>query len=149
MDVVEPDQDLLVVTEKGYAKRTPLAEYNLQRRNGSGVRTLTNNLSRTGGIIGVRVVSKEGDLTIISRDGMVLRTAIIHISQLGRATQGTRVMKLKGDDVVASVAVITSKDKQAPTDDDQKNIKFSEQQSPPALSGAEAAAEIPSNGQGD
>ncbi len=117
MDIVEPEGDLLVVTEKGFAKRTPLAEYNLQRRNGSGVRTLTKNIARTGGIIGARVVPDNGgDLTIISRDGMVLRTAIKHVSQLGRSTQGIRAINLRRDDVVASVAVITPKDKQLDED---------------------------------
>jgi DNA gyrase subunit A len=115
MDIVAPNEDLLVVTEKGFAKRTPLKEYNLQRRNGSGVRTLAKNLKRTGGIIAARVVDDDSDLTIISRDGMVLRTAIKHISQQGRSTIGVRVMNLKSDDVVASVAVITPRDKKMPT----------------------------------
>jgi DNA gyrase subunit A len=142
MDVVDPDAELLVVTEKGYAKRTPLVEYNLQKRKGSGVRTLARSLKKTGGIIGVRVVSDDGDLTIISRDGMVLRTAIKHISSLGRATQGIRVINLKGDDVVASVAVITAKDKKADGDDDDR------EQTPGQLTLEESAAKIPSNGQG-
>jgi DNA gyrase subunit A len=112
------------------------------------VRTLAKNLNRTGGIIGVRVVSNEGDLTIISRDGMVLRTAIKHISRLGRATQGIRVINLKGDDVVASVAVITSKDKKAPKDVLQNTVENGEQLSTQLLNGAGTASEIPSNGQG-
>jgi len=142
MDVVDPDEDLLVVTEKGYAKRTPLNEYNVQKRNGSGVRTMARSLNRTGGIIGVRVVSDDGDLTIISRDGMVLRTALKHVSQLGRATQGIRVINLKRDDVVASVAVITSKDKKASGDDEDS------EDSSDKLTQEEAAPEISSNGQG-
>jgi DNA gyrase subunit A len=105
MDVVDPEADLLIVTEKGYAKRTALSEYALQRRNGTGIRTLAKT-NKTGGVIAARVVTKEGDLTIISRDGMMLRCAIRGISRQGRATQGVRVISLKGDDVVASVAVL-------------------------------------------
>jgi DNA gyrase subunit A len=118
MDVVEPDSNLLVVTEKGFAKRTSLAEYALQRRNGSGVRTLAKNISKSGPIVAARVVADDGDLTLISRDGIMLRTAIKHISKLGRATLGVRVMNLKGNDVVASVAVLDPNNQDKTSDDD-------------------------------
>jgi DNA gyrase subunit A len=111
MDVVDPAVDLLVVTEKGFAKRTALSEYGLQRRNGSGIRTLAKDMSKTGNIVAARVVSNKGDLTLISRDGLILRTAIKDISRQGRATRGVRVMAFKGDDVVASVAVLAPKEK--------------------------------------
>jgi DNA gyrase subunit A len=106
MDIVEPEAYLLVVTEKGYAKRTHLSEYNLQRRNGGGVRTLSKDTRHTGQVVSARVVTEEGDLTLISRDGMMLRTPIKDISQQGRATRGVRVMNTKSGDVVASVAVL-------------------------------------------
>jgi DNA gyrase subunit A len=67
MDIVDPEADLLVVTEKGFAKRTPLEEYNLQERNGSVVRTLTKSMRKTGPVVAARVVSNQGDLTLISR----------------------------------------------------------------------------------
>jgi DNA gyrase subunit A len=111
MDVVDPGAGLLVVTEKGFAKRTALSEYGLQRRNGSGIRTLAKDMSKTGSIVAARVVSNKGDLTLISRDGIILRTAIKDISRQGRATLGVRVMAFKGDDVVASVAVLAPKEK--------------------------------------
>ncbi|MEM7344443.1 MAG: DNA gyrase subunit A [Chloroflexota bacterium] len=114
MDVVNPEEDLLVVTEKGYAKRTPLQEYSRQRRNGSGVRTLSTDMGKTGKIVASRVVSEQGDLTLISKDGMMLRTAINSISQYSRATQGVRVMKMKPRDVVASVAIVAT----APEEDE-------------------------------
>jgi DNA gyrase subunit A len=117
MDVVEPDGNLLVVTEKGYAKRTSLTEYAVQRRNGSGVRTLAKNMNKSGHIIAARVVANDGDLTLISRDGIMLRTAIKHISKLGRSTLGVRVMNLKGNDVVASVAVLDPNNKNKKSDD--------------------------------
>ncbi len=109
MDIVDPEAWLLVVTEKGYAKRTRLHEYNLQRRNGSGVRTLTKSMAKTGDIVSARVVTNEGDITLISKDGIMLRTAIEHISIQSRATSGVRVMSLKDGDIVASVAVLAPK----------------------------------------
>jgi DNA gyrase subunit A len=118
MDVVQPDGNLLVVTEKGFAKRTSLAEYALQRRNGSGVRTLAKNIDKSGPIVAARVVADDGDLTLISRDGIMLRTAIKHISKLGRATLGVRVMNLKGSDVVASVAILDPNNKTKTSDDE-------------------------------
>jgi len=110
MDIVVPDATLLVVTAKGFAKRTALDEYTLQKRNGGGIRTLTKNITQTGPIVAAGVVPDKGDLTLISRDGIMLRTAIKDISQLGRATKGVKVMNLKGSDVVASVAVLAPKD---------------------------------------
>lgn len=115
MDVVQPDSDMLVVTEKGYAKRTPVTEYPLQKRAGSGVRTLTKSIDRTGFVVAAQIVSDQGDLTLISREGMMLRIALANISQFGRATQGVRVMNLRDEDQVASVAVLDSKDTEQPT----------------------------------
>ncbi len=112
MDVVAPEADLLVVTEKGYAKRTPLEEYNLQGRNGTGVRTLARDLTKTGGVVAAHVVNNDGDLTLISKDGMMLRITVKTISQLGRITQGVRVINLKKDDFVASAAVLAPKTSQ-------------------------------------
>jgi DNA gyrase subunit A len=116
MDVVDPEGTLLVVTEKGLAKRTHLDEYSLQKRNGGGVRTLSKNLAKTGHVVAARVVSNEGDITLISQEGIMLRTAIKSIPQQGRATSGVKVMSLKKDDVVASVAVLAPKGKNIATD---------------------------------
>ncbi len=144
MDVVVPNGDLLVVTEKGFAKRTPLTEYNLQKRNGGGVRTMTNNMTKTGKIIAARVVSDDGDLTLISREGIMLRTRIKDIPQYSRATRGVTVMNLKRDDVVASVAVLEPKDSKsdmtAEIDDEVVGVE-------PAIE--PAVSKIPTNGQGE
>lgn len=109
MDIVNPDDFLLVVTEKGYAKRTLLNEYKLQKRNGGGVRTLSKDMARSGSIVSARVVSVEGDITLISREGIMLRTPIKDISKQGRSTLGVKVMNVKNNDVVASVAVLDPK----------------------------------------
>jgi DNA gyrase subunit A len=107
MDVVDPEAQLLVVTERGYAKRTDLSEYSVQRRKGGGVRTLSRQtMDRTGDIVAAQVVTNEGDITLISRDGIILRTPVSTVSQQNRATMGVKVMNVKGDDVVASVAIV-------------------------------------------
>jgi len=107
MDVVRPLSDLLVVTTKGYGKRTPLSEYPTQSRNGRGVITLNfRYLDKTGSISAARVVGEGGEVTFISAEGMVLRTDVESIPRMGRNTRGSKVMDLKGSDVIASVAYL-------------------------------------------
>ncbi|MCA9953511.1 MAG: DNA gyrase subunit A [Anaerolineales bacterium] len=105
-DVVLPDDDLLVITEKGYGKRTPLEEYRQQNRYGQGVRAMVLTPERTGKIVSARVVTPGDEVTCISANGIMLRTATDEISQQGRSTQGVRVMDLRQGDFVASVALI-------------------------------------------
>jgi DNA gyrase subunit A len=107
MDIVRPKADLMVVTEQGFGKRTPLKDYPLQSRYGKGVRTLdASRLKETGKIVAARVVEKEDEVTLISARGMVIRTLVESISEQGRATRGVRVMRLKKGDSVASLARI-------------------------------------------
>ncbi len=111
MDVVRPDSDLLIVTENGFGKRTPIAEYPAKGRGTAGVLTLSRNkLSITGGVAGAGLVNPEDDLTIISSGGIILRTKVRQISQQGRATMGVRVIDLREGETVASVARIDAKE---------------------------------------
>ena len=146
MDIVDPQASLLIITEKGYAKRTRLAEYHLQRRNGGGVRTLAKTMQKTGDIIAARVVSNAGDITLISRDGIMLRTAIKTIPQQGRATSGVRVMSLKGNDVVASAAVLVPDANQPSSETEQPpaNGPIAPPVSPTEMS--EPGSDSPTNG---
>ncbi len=105
-DVVIPDDDLLIITERGYGKRTPLSEYRTQNRYGQGVRAMVLEPERTGKIVSARVVSSGDEVTCITSSGIILRTATDTISQQGRSTRGVRVMDLRGDDTVASVAML-------------------------------------------
>ncbi|MCA9968698.1 MAG: DNA gyrase subunit A [Anaerolineales bacterium] len=105
-DVVKPDEHLLVITEKGYGKRTPLHEYRQQGRYGQGVRAMNLLPKRTGKIVSARVVEAGDEVTCISASGIILRTSVADISVQGRMTQGVRVMDLRDQDSVASVAVI-------------------------------------------
>lgn len=107
-DAIDPDQDerLLIITEKGYGKQTPVDEYRRQNRYGQGVKAMVLEPNRTGRIVSSRVVTKGDEVTCISSNGIMLRTSVDAISVQGRITQGVRVMDLRGGDTVASVAVI-------------------------------------------
>ena len=100
-------------------------------------------MSKTGEIVAGRVVSGKGDLTLISRDGVILRTAIKNIPQLGRATRGVKVMSFKGDDVVASVAVLAPKEKDTSTNNGGDELE------PSPLELTQTTSDISTNGQGD
>ncbi|GAB4548912.1 MAG: DNA gyrase subunit A [Anaerolineae bacterium] len=115
MDVVDPDGDLLVVTANGYAKRTPLSEYSTQGRYGGGVTTLNKKgMSVTGPIVNARVVNEDNDITLISAEGMVLRTRVSQIPRMGRATRGATVMRMKQGDTLVSLALMSPRAKKKP-----------------------------------
>lgn len=119
MDVIPPGQDektLLIVTEKGYGKRTIANEFRHQSRYGQGVRAISNDLSKTGGIIGARMVTDdEMDLTLITRNGISLRTSTNDISTYGRIAQGVKIIHISPDDRVVSIALVLG-DKEMPVD---------------------------------
>jgi DNA gyrase subunit A len=107
MDVIDdPNDTLLVITENGYGKRTPLSEYGVQRRFGQGIRTLSKDLNKTGPIIGSGVVKPGDSLTLITAGGIVLRTEIDMISIYSRATSGVKMIDLADNDVLVSIAVL-------------------------------------------
>jgi DNA gyrase subunit A len=105
MDVVHDDSELFVVTENGYGKRTAVADYPVKGRGTKGV--LTAKLTeKKGGLAGALIVREHQDLLFISQNGMVQRTKAGGISQMGRATQGVKVMNIKDDDRVSAVALV-------------------------------------------
>jgi DNA gyrase subunit A len=109
--VVEPESDLLVVTQKGFGKRTPLKQYSPKGRGTLGIKTIdTNALGAVGKIAAARVVSKEDDLTLISVGGQVLRTKVKDIKQASRPTRGVIIFKMDKGDFVATIAIIRPSD---------------------------------------
>src|SRR4249920_3235149 len=105
MDVARDDSELFVVTENGYGKRTSVSEYPVKGRGTKGV--LTAKLTaKKGGLAGALIVREHQDLVFISQNGMVQRTQAGGISQMGRPTQGVRVMNMKDDDCVSAVALV-------------------------------------------
>jgi DNA gyrase subunit A len=105
MDVADPTKELLVVTDNGYGKRTPIDQYRETKRGAMGVTTIKLSDAR-GGVAGALVVKDHQELVFVSQGGMVQRTSVKGISQQGRSTQGVRVMKFKEEDTVAAVALV-------------------------------------------
>jgi DNA gyrase subunit A len=101
--VQDENEDILVVSENGYGKRSKIQDYRITNRGGKGVKTL-NITEKTGNLIAMKSVSDDNDLMIITKNGLTIRLAISSISVLGRATQGVKVINLKGDNKIASVA---------------------------------------------
>jgi DNA gyrase subunit A len=123
--VIENDnQDILVITEKGYGKRTSVNEYRLQNRGGKGVLTL-NVTKRNGQLCALRVVTVEDDLIVISNRGIVIRTPIAQISKTSRVTQGVKVIRLRPDHLVSTTAVV---DHIEEDEDNIETIEFTQKQ---------------------
>lgn len=104
-EVTTDDKEVLVVTEKGYGKKTPVSEYRTTKRGSKGVKTL-NITDKNGKIVGFKSVTNDKDLMIITNNGMIIRLDINSISQMGRVTQGVRLINLKDENKVATISVI-------------------------------------------
>ena len=105
MDVARDDQELLIVTENGYGKRTPIPDYPVKGRGTMGVKTITLTENK-GQLAGALVVREHQELVFISHNGMVQRTSVRGINRYGRASQGVRVMNIRDDDHVSAVALV-------------------------------------------
>jgi len=101
----EERQEILVVTEYGYGKRTKVEEYRLQTRGGKGVKTL-NTTEKNGSLVSLRSVSEKDDLIIITNKGMLIRMDVGQISKTGRATQGVRLIRLNNEHLVSTIALV-------------------------------------------
>ncbi|HET9105051.1 MAG TPA: DNA gyrase subunit A [Solirubrobacteraceae bacterium] len=122
MDVARDDQELLVVTENGYGKRTEISEYPVKGRGTMGVKTITLT-GKKGQLAGALVVREHQELVFISQNGMVQRTSVRGINLYGRASQGVRVMNIRDDDQVSAVAlVMESEATAAPVAGDQPEL---------------------------
>src|SRR5690348_5876883 len=109
LNIAQDDSDLLVVTENGYGKRTRVADYPRKGRGGMGVKTIQLT-DRKGTLAGARVVRDGYQVMLISTGGTVIRMPVEEIKRLGRATQGVIVMRLRGDEVVSSLAPVVESD---------------------------------------
>ena len=116
--VVVPDEEnnLLVVSEKGYGKQTVISEYRLTNRGGKGVKTL-NVSDKTGKLIAIKQVEGEEDLMIITRKGITIRLKVQDINTLGRNTQGVKLIRLKKDDQIASVAKVLESEEEVDSEE--------------------------------
>jgi len=101
----DKSRNILVVSENGYGKRSELEDYRVTNRGGKGVKTI-NITDKTGGLIAMKDVSDNDDLMIINKSGLVIRLAVDSLRVMGRATQGVRLINLKGNDSIAAVAKV-------------------------------------------
>jgi len=113
MNIVEPERELLVVSELGFGKRTDLAEFRQTHRGTKGIICMRVK-EKTGPVVSAHVVGDEDEFLVITLHGMLIRSEVKQVSQQGRATQGVRVINLKPDDAVSSVEIIHSGEKDEP-----------------------------------
>ncbi len=109
MECVQPDSKLLVVSENGYGKQTPIEEYRLQTRGGKGIKTY-NITDKTGELIGAQIVIPGDEIMIINNIGVLIRLSVDDISTMGRSTSGVTLMRTKDESTLVSLAKIEEKD---------------------------------------
>jgi DNA gyrase subunit A len=111
MEILEDNLDVLIVTEHGYGKRTQAGEYRIQSRGGKGLKTV-NITEKNGKVIAVKAVTEENDLMLITAAGVLIRMSINDISQIGRTTQGVKLIRLDENEHVATVAVVEKEEEE-------------------------------------
>ena len=119
--VEESDNEILVVSEKGFGKRSSIDAYRITNRGGKGVKSL-NITEKTGKMIAIKGVNDELDLMIINRSGITIRLAVANLRVTGRATQGVKLINLRNDDSIAAVAQVAKVEEEVIIDGDVNNI---------------------------
>ena len=153
MEIARPGTDLFVITEKGYGKRTPIAEYPEHHRGGQGVFTIT--MTEKKGLLAVmKIVAEDDEIMIMSEEGVCVRTPVSGISELGRSTQGVCVMKTADKDRVTAVAISSRGKKKKASGAQVEGEELDENAIDELEDGAEGTAEIESveeaeNAEGD
>ena len=107
MEIAKPGVDVLVVTEKGYGKKTSIDEYRITNRGGKGVKTL-NITDKNGSITAFKTVDNTNDLIIITNEGIIIRLAVDTISEMSRVTQGVKLINLRERQSVSSISIVDS-----------------------------------------
>jgi DNA gyrase subunit A len=113
--VENKEKDILVVSEKGYGKRSDIDGYRITNRGGKGVKTI-NVTEKTGSLIALKDVTDNHDLMIITQFGNILRSPVSALRVMGRATQGVRLINLRENDIIASVACVLVDEEDESTD---------------------------------
>jgi DNA gyrase subunit A len=120
--VDDPNSDVLVVSEKGYGKRSALADYRVTNRGGKGVKTIQVT-EKTGKLVSVKNVSNENDLMIINKSGIAIRLSVENLRVMGRATQGVKLINISGNDAIASVANVPREEQDAVENEAQESLE--------------------------
>ncbi len=119
------DTSIMVVSERGYGKRTDVDDYRITGRGGKGVKTL-NITDKTGSLIAIKDVTDENDLMIINKSGITLRLRVADVRVMGRATQGVKLINIKDNDDIASVAKVPADDEEEESSEDLENSNETE-----------------------
>ena len=125
MEIVEPNEYVLVITEKGYGKKTPVDEYRITNRGGKGVKTV-NITEKNGSIVSFKTVDDSKDLMIITDSGIIIRLAVDKISTMSRVTQGVKLINLKEDSIVSSTSIVDREEVSEDNITDENSEKESE-----------------------
>ena len=115
--VNDSESSVLVVSENGYGKRSKMSNYRITNRGGKGVKTL-NITEKSGNLISLKNVNEENDLMIINKSGVTIRISVKQLREMGRATQGVRIIKLRENDSIASVAKVPSEESEENVSED-------------------------------
>ncbi len=118
VSVNDVESNILVVSEKGYGKRSSLEDYRITNRGGKGVKTISVT-EKTGELVAIKNVTDDDDLMIINKSGIAIRMEVASLRVMGRATQGVRLINLKGNDSIAAVAKVKSDEDDI--DDDEED----------------------------
>ncbi|MGG2085632.1 DNA gyrase subunit A [Priestia aryabhattai] len=135
MEILEEQSDILIITKNGYGKRTPIEEYRIQTRGGKGLRTC-NITDKNGDVVALKCVSQEEDIMLITVSGVLIRVSVSDISQMGRNTQGVKVIRLGDEEFVSTVAKV-----QTSEDEDEVLDELDEHEETDIISEAEETEE--------
>ena len=116
--VISDDQEVLVLTEKGFGKRTAASEYPTKGRGGKGIKTL-NVAAKNGPLAGLVTVSGDEDMVVMTDTGVVIRTNVSNISQTGRSTMGVKVMRLDDDAKIMTFALVAAEEEKEDMKDEE------------------------------
>ncbi len=119
MELVSTNEELLVVTQNGYGKRTPVEDYKVQVRGGKGLLTYDKaKFKKTGELIGAMVVNEDDEIMLINSDGIIIRIRAGEVSRLGRATQGVKIMRVDDDANIIAMAKVIKEDDEKDSEED-------------------------------
>ena len=125
MDILVDDKEILVVTQNGYGKRTPVKDYTIQARGGKGVLTYNKSkFSKTGELIGAKVVDEDDEILLINSDGIIIRIRAEEVSKLSRSTQGVKIMRVDDDANIVAMAKVIREEEADQEKDEDGQIKF-------------------------
>ena len=122
--VNDMESNILVVSEKGYGKRSKLEDYRITNRGGKGVKTL-NISEKTGNLVAIKNVDDSNDLMIINKSGIVIRMAVEDLRVMGRATQGVKLINIKDNDSIAAVAKVMHEEENEDVEENGTEIENS------------------------